>query len=80
MNPTQRIATWLALLGLAASTVFGWILPWALVMIYWSYQGFRQQQTFLLFPVARSENPVTYWILEFTWLALGLLWLLEAWS
>ena len=50
--------------------------PWGLLFIYWIIPNFYSGRAFLVFDVAREEAPVLFWLVQLTWLALGIMMIL----
>ncbi|MGI9273724.1 MAG: hypothetical protein ACR2PT_02550 [Endozoicomonas sp.] len=73
---------WRALLGLAAilvAVIFEIFWLWGAIIICWAIPDIRRGHTHLFEPVSRSENPITFWLINLTWIFCGL-YLVIFWS
>jgi hypothetical protein len=61
---------------LMASTWFRLWSPWGLLFIYWIIPNFYSGRALLVFEVAREESPLLFWLVQITWLALGIVMIL----
>ena len=57
---------------LMAATWFRLWSPWGLLFIYWIIPNFYSGRAFLVFEVSRDEAPLLFWLVQLTWLALGI--------
>ncbi|MEM7428208.1 MAG: hypothetical protein AAF441_19125 [Pseudomonadota bacterium] len=64
--------TGLALAVLVLATVREWYWLWGLLFIFWSIQGLRSGQAFLIEDISRDDDPVLYWLISAMWAGFGL--------
>lgn len=62
---------------LMASTAMGIQLLWGLLFLYWSIDGFRTSNAFLLSSVSRSDDQVLFWLIQTAWVVFGI-WIIAA--
>ena len=62
-----------ALVILLTATAVGWYWVWGVFFLYWAVYGVVTGQAFVVQPVFRDQNPVLFWLISVTWLALATL-------
>lgn len=65
--------TVVALIVLLGATALGWYWIWGIFFLVWSVQGIASGQAFVLQMVHRDENPVLFWVISLSWLALAVM-------
>jgi predicted enzyme related to lactoylglutathione lyase len=78
LNPSAQTASfsWKAALGLlliVISLVTNWSWIWGFFFAFWVYSDVKSGYTHLFEPIYKKTNPVMYWVIVFTWAALGAL-------
>lgn len=71
----QPTIKWRALLGLCMvflSIIFEAIWIWGILFLIWIIPDFKSGSTHFLEHVERRRNPIVYWLILGTWLALSL--------
>ena len=72
----RQIINFAVFLALTTATWFRLWSPWGLLFIYWIIPNFYSGRAFLVFDVARDEAPLLFWLVQLTWLALGIMMIL----
>jgi radical SAM superfamily enzyme YgiQ (UPF0313 family) len=57
---------------IGAGLYFEWYWIWGALLVIWAITDLRNQRTYLLDDIPRSESPLLYWIVVLMWLAMGL--------
>lgn len=65
--------TVVAMIVLLGATALGWYWIWGIFFLVWSVQGIASGQAFVLQMVHRDENPVLFWVISLSWLALAVM-------
>ena len=67
--------TWVALVALWIFTLAGqfWLFP--VLFLAWAAYDLVTGQSSFVQRVTRREQPVTYWLVVSTWIALSILWI-----
>ncbi|MCY3784763.1 MAG: hypothetical protein OXG79_13415 [Chloroflexi bacterium] len=73
-----KAPTVLALVVLLTATALGWMWVWGVFFFYWAVVGIVAQQAFVVQTVRRDENPVLFWVISVSWLALSGLMILSS--
>jgi len=73
-----KAPTVVALVVLLAATALGWMWVWGVFFFYWAVVGIVGQQAFVVQTVRRDENPVLFWVIGVSWLALSCLMILSS--
>ncbi len=60
------------LLSLYVAVYFGWTWPWGVLFIAMTIASIHARETNLVDAVRRDENPLLFWWISATWLALSL--------
>jgi len=66
----------MALVAIAAAIWFDWYWIWGVLSVIWGLTDLRNQHTYLLEDIPRSESPVLYWTIVIMWLVMGI-WMLS---
>ena len=64
------------LVVLLTATWFRMWSPWGLLFIYWTVPNFYTGRAFLVSDVSRDEAPLLFWLIQLTWLILGIMMIL----
>ena len=73
---TRQAVNIAVFVALMAATWFRLWSPWGLLFIYWIIPNFYSGRAFLVSEVARDDAPFLFWLVQFTWLALGIMMIL----
>ena len=68
----KKLLTGLVLAVLVVATVREWYWLWGLLFLFWSVQGIRSGQAFLVEDIAREDHPLLYWLISAMWAGFGL--------
>lgn len=68
--------TWVALVALWIFTLAGQVWILAALFLAWAAYDLVTGQSSFVQRVARREQPVTYWLVVSTWVALSILWII----
>lgn len=66
---------WRSIIGLVLvyiAVFFNWYWLWGVLFLYWIIPDFFTGVTYFMEPISRQENPILYWAILLTWLALSL--------
>jgi len=69
--PRYKLRAVAALVVLCVGTAMGWSWPWGVLFISMTLPTIRLGQTQLVETVTRTRNPVLFWSITATWLALS---------
>ena len=73
----MTVLTVLALVAIWASVLIESLLwVWGLIFTAWALFGIRSGETFLVTRLRRDVEPLLFWPVSLSWLAIGVLWLL----
>ena len=61
----------LSLLIIYMSVFTGWYWLWGVLLLLWAFQELSSGQVWLSETVFKSVNPVLYYVIVTTWVALG---------
>ena len=67
----KKLLTGLVLAVLVVATVREWYWLWGLLFLFWSVQGMRSGQAFLVEDIAREDHPLLYWLISAMWAGFG---------
>lgn len=51
-----------------------WI--WGVIFSAWALLGINSGETFLITRLRREDQPLLFWLVSLSWLAIGILWIL----
>lgn len=69
----HRLFNYILFAALMVSTYFGFQFLWGALFVFWTIQSLRSGSAFLLSSVNRAQDPVLFWMVQITWLVLGLM-------
>lgn len=69
----SRFFNALAFIALLATTAVGIHGLWGVLFLYWTVRSLTTGETFLITTVTRQDSPILYWLIQFSWLFLGIL-------
>ncbi len=73
----MAVLTLLALGAVWASVLIESLLwIWGVIFSVWALLGIRSGETFLIGRLRRNEQPLLFWLVSLSWLAIGILWIL----
>ena len=58
---------------LLAATAAGWYWIWGVFFLYWAVYGIVTGQAFVVQAITREENPLLFWLVSLTWVALAVI-------
>ena len=58
---------------LLAATAAGWYWIWGVFFLYWAVYGIVTRQAFVVQAITREENPLLFWLVSLTWVALAVI-------
>lgn len=67
--------TWVALVALWTFTLLGQVWILAALFLAWAVHDVVTGESSFVQRVTRREQPLTYWLVVFTWFALSILWI-----
>lgn len=73
--PSRLWPTWLALVVLWALTLTNQVWVYALLFIGWAIYDITTGESNFIQRTTRQDNPVTFWVIVSTWVALSILWI-----
>ena len=73
MAHRSKWPTIVALGLLLAATAAGWYWIWGVFFLYWAVYGIVTGQAFVIQAITRDENPLLFWLVSLTWVALAVL-------
>ena len=74
MRARNRLVTnFAAFAALVLATVLGLWSPWGLLFMYWTIPNFFSGRAHLVTEVTREEAPLLFWLVQLTWLTLGIM-------
>ncbi|MGI9607047.1 MAG: hypothetical protein ACR2P0_12995 [Acidimicrobiales bacterium] len=69
--------TLLGLAGVWATVLIESLLwVWGFLFTVWAILGIASGETFLLTRLHRDHQPILFWLVSLTWLAIGILWVI----
>lgn len=69
---SSKWKTVLALIAVYLAVIMGWNWVWGLLFIMWTIPALYSGRTHLVEEITRDENPMFYWIIIGTWIALSI--------
>lgn len=69
----RQVINYVVFAALMVATWFRLWSPWGLLFIYWVIPNFYSGRAFLVSEVTRDEAPLLFWLVQLTWLALGIM-------
>lgn len=49
-----------------------WQWIWGVFFLFWTFEGIRNKESYIVQPIRRDEDPIVYWILIATWFLLSI--------
>ena len=67
---------WRTILGLIlvwVATIFNWQWVWGILFLIWIIPDFFTGVTYFIEPITKKDNPLLYWLIIISWVALSVL-------
>lgn len=68
-----RWKTILALVLAVTAVYFGLLFVWGLFCLFWGIENIRSKEAYFVERIERQKNPVLYWVIIASWLAMGVM-------
>lgn len=78
--PRSRYAHYVIFITLFISSFFNLEALWGLLFIGWTLPAYRNREVFFLDMIQRNKEPKFYWLVFVTWIAFGVMMVLQGWS
>lgn len=63
---------WLGFILVLLVILMDWQWVWGILFLFWVIPDIRNQVTYFMEPVERSNSPILYWTIVSTWILLSL--------
>lgn len=57
---------------LLTALYMGWQWIWGVFFLFWTFEGIRNNESYIVQPIRRDEDPIVYWVLIATWFLLSI--------
>lgn len=67
---------WRTILGLIlvwVATILNWEWIWGMLFLIWIIPDFFTGVTYFIEPITKKDNPLLYWLIMISWVALSVL-------
>lgn len=67
---------WRTIFGLIlvwVATILNWQWIWGVVFLIWIIPDFYTGVTYFIEPISKKDNPLLYWLIMISWVALSIL-------
>ncbi|NEO52132.1 MAG: hypothetical protein F6K54_02950 [Okeania sp. SIO3B5] len=67
---------WRTILGLIlvwVGTILNWEWMWGILFLIWVISDFFTGVTYFIEPITKKDNPLLYWLIMISWVALSVL-------
>lgn len=68
----KKLLTIAVFAALVVATIRDWYWLWGLLFLFWSIQGLRTGEVFLIEDIQREDHPVLYWLITAMWAGFGI--------
>lgn len=72
MKTSLKWRTLIAILLMYVALFMNWEWVWGVLFLIWVIPDIYTGVTYFIEPIARKENPATYWLIIITWILLAL--------
>lgn len=78
LSPRATVALTLVALAAVWATVLveSLLWVWGVIFSVWALIGILSGETFLVTRLRREDQPVLFWLVSLSWLAIGILWII----
>ena len=66
------LINWVSLVILVVATIFTHYWVWGLLFIFWAAYALKSDNSHLLLPVNKQNEPLLYWAVNLMWLVFGI--------
>lgn len=74
---TVQVINYAVFVILMVATVFGLSTIWGTLFLYWVIPNFYSGHAFLISDIKRDDDPVLFWLIQVTWVVLGVVLLIS---
>ena len=74
-DPGSGKVKWRTIVGLLliyVAVALNWQWIWGVFSLFWIIPDFFTGVTYFIEPISRKDNPILYWIIIITWIALAI--------